>query len=329
MKPILGTVMVVSLTLLLSPCMAIDQSPCTAPFEEAVAAGELADPRILEASGMAPSRLADNLLWIVNDGGSGAMLFAADTSGRAVARFSVRGAKNKDWEDLASFVKNGRSYLLIADVGDNDARRKYCTLYFVEEPAAENNGDSESNVATVVWRTDFTYEDGPRDCESVAVDTVNDRVLLLSKRETVPSLYSLPLGRPGDDSKYRATRVGKVSQIPPPTPKDLLDNPIFGAYVSRTTAMDIASDGGSALVLTYKCAYWYPRKDGGTWETAFSKKPSRDTVSETRSGRSRLLFQGWQSGVRNHRKETRAALPNFDENRRLRNHGLENKNRYG
>ncbi len=275
MKPIWGTVMIVSLMLLLSPCMAIDQSPRTAVFEEAVAAGELADPRITEASGMAPSRLDDNLLWILNDGGSGAMLFAADTTGRALARFTVKGAKNKDWEDLASFVKNGRSYLLIADVGDNDARRKHCTLYFVEEPVVETNRDSGKNAATVAWRTKFVYEDGPRDCESVAVDIANGRVLLLSKRESVPSLYSLPLGRPGDDSKKTATRVGKVPQIPPPTAKDLLDDPIHGAYGSRNTAMDIAPDGGSALVLTYKCAYWYPRAEDETWEGALSKKPSR------------------------------------------------------
>jgi hypothetical protein len=45
----------------------------------------------------------------------------------------------------------------------------------------------------VAWRVRFRFEDGPRDCEAMAVDPEQPRALLLSKRTEPPVLYELTL----------------------------------------------------------------------------------------------------------------------------------------
>ena len=45
----------------------------------------------------------EDVLWAVEDSGNPARLYAISRRGRVLARFKVEGAKNKDWEDLASF----------------------------------------------------------------------------------------------------------------------------------------------------------------------------------------------------------------------------------
>ncbi len=265
-------------TVFLSPCMSISQSLAPAPFDKPVLVGELGDSRLKEASGIAPSRMRDDILWVVNDGGNGPLVFATDLTGKAVSAVLLKGAKNKDWEDMASFVLARRPFLLIADVGDNNAKRSTCDLYIVEEPdirRLRGSGPAER----IDWnRIRFVYEDGPRDCESVAVDTENMRVFLLTKRERIPSLYSLPLYLSGSDRTMTAKRVGQVPHIPLPTARELLGPPIYGAYSSQPTSMDFDSSGRFAVVLTYKRAYWFPRTDAETWEEALSKPPLRINI---------------------------------------------------
>ena len=63
-------------------------------------AGELANPQIQEASGLAPSRLNSEILWTVNDSGDDPILYAVSTTGADLGTLKVAGAKNRDWEDL-------------------------------------------------------------------------------------------------------------------------------------------------------------------------------------------------------------------------------------
>ena len=66
-------------------------------------------------------------------------------------------ANNSDWEDLASFRLDGENYLLVADIGDNDGKRKDVRLYFVEEPKP---GSKKTEVS---WKYDYSYPSGPLD----------------------------------------------------------------------------------------------------------------------------------------------------------------------
>ena len=234
--------------------------------------GMLAHTDLVEASGAVFSRREADLLWVVNDGGHPAALYAIKTDGGDQGRITVAGARNTDWEDLAGFDLNGRAYLLIADVGDNQALRKTSRIYVVEEPDRLVSG-AFPDAVEVAWQFDFRFEDGPRDCEGVAVEPQAGRIFLITKRTRPPQLYVLPLRPPAEMTVPTARRVGEVSRIPSPTVQERMAHPRLGAFFSQPTAMDIRADNRLAVVLTYKDAYLFRRARAQTWAEALAGQP--------------------------------------------------------
>jgi hypothetical protein len=242
-----------------------------APYGAAVLTGHLENWAIREASGMAASIRNKGVLWVHNDGGTGPYMFAVSEEGRHLGKFRLAFAENIDWEDMASFQLDGTAYLLIGDIGDNHAQRSYCTLYIVAEPIIAESDRFHTRTLHTAWQQRFRYEDGPRDCEAVAVDVETRRVLLLSKRDALPVLYSLPLLPGTVEDIESARKVTAVSNIPPPTPADLRYK--YGRYRSQPTAVDLSPRGDAMTVLTYKHAYLYNRLPEENWKTALSRLP--------------------------------------------------------
>lgn len=261
-------------------------------------AGTLRDEALIEASGLARSKRMDGLLWVINDGGSAPSLHAVDHDGGSRGRLDIDNAENLDWEDLASFELDGKPYLLAADIGDNDAKRDHLTLYIVEEPVVMEhivvervieapivdepvvaepvpgriNGNGGQDYA---WRIRFRYPGGPRDAESVAVDAAGETVLILSKRDLPPVLYSVPLRPPlsGADGIVTATRLGPVTSLPSPDKSDVENAPVTKDWHWQPTALDIWPDGTSAAILTYRAVYVYERTDGEPWLATLHGEP--------------------------------------------------------
>ncbi|MEJ2128624.1 MAG: hypothetical protein P8X81_07230 [Woeseiaceae bacterium] len=244
-------------------CVAAGCSP--PPETPTTIVGTIQNHKIDEASGLARSQRHDNVFWVANDDGP-SVLYAIDSTGKDLGRVKIKDASNRDWEDLASFTLDGVPYLVAADIGDNDADRKDVRLYVIEEPEA---GDDKVDYA---WRIEFSYAEGPRDAEAVAVDVENERVLVMTKRDVPASLYSVPL-KPDSDKRQTAVRLGFVASLPQPTRSDVKFTPKTDAAFWRPTSMDIANDGSSAVVLTYGGVFLYPRASGQDWLDAFQRQP--------------------------------------------------------
>ena len=170
----------------------------------------LQSPAVTEASGLAASPTAADALWLINDSGSPAVLHLAGTDGSDRGSVALRDIRNTDWEDLASFTLGGKSYLLVADTGDNTSTRPECLLHIVAEPAPPAAGKKLDDTVSPAWTIRFRYEDGPRDCESVAVDEKAGKILLISKRTTPPVIYELPLKPDGKDL-VTAKKIGTIA----------------------------------------------------------------------------------------------------------------------
>ena len=252
------------------------------PYGNAALVGSITNPAIKEASGLAHSLAAKGILWVLNDSHNTATLFAVTTNGSTVGEVRLEGAQNRDWEDLASFRLDGRPYLLIADVGDNEARWDTCTLFVVTDPLCDAPDRVLPETVPVARTIEFRYSDGPRDCEAVAVDVPGDRILLLSKTTTPPVLYELPLRNTGAATVLEAKRIAELRTIPPPTAEDLRGR--YGKYRSQPTAMDLMLGGTGMIVLTYKHAYLYHRAEGGDWEEAFWERPQTLILPDPRTG---------------------------------------------
>jgi hypothetical protein len=244
--------------LLVSGC-----SPAEEPASTVV--GRLQNAKIDEASGLARSQRYPDVFWVANDDGP-SVLYAIDGTGKDLGRVTIRDASNRDWEDLASFTLDGVPYLVAADIGDNEGQRKDVRLYVIEEPEA---GDDKVKPE---WRIEFTYPEGPRDAESIAVDVENERVLVLTKRDVPALLYSLPL-QPGTKKRIDAERLGVVASLPQPSRSDLEFAKRANSWHWQPTSMDISDDGTQAVVLTYGGVFLYPRSPGQGWLEALQEPP--------------------------------------------------------
>ncbi|WP_313918073.1 hypothetical protein [Tahibacter sp.] len=229
----------------------------------------LRDARLGEISGMALSTRTPQRLWLHNDSGTRPELFALDTDGRLQARLVLSGSKPVDWEDMAAFELDGKSYLLIADTGDNGAVRKRSELLIVEEPAFDDGGGEKPLTASPAWRIGFRYADAPHDVEAVAIDALSETVLLLTKRTSPPQIWSLPL-RPGNRTDLVAQPVGSLA-----VPQEAVPAVNFERRLQpgRPTGFAISRDGRSAAVLTYASVWLYRRADGERWTQALGRTP--------------------------------------------------------
>jgi hypothetical protein len=221
--------------------------------------GKLENKNLNEASGLARSNRTVDLYWAVNDDGPAA-IHALDSKGRNLGLVHIDGAENRDWEDIASFTLDDTAYLLVADFGDNDSKRKRVSLYVVEEP------DPDSDSIDVAWQIDYNYPGGPRDAESLAVDAADRHVYVLSKRTVPAELYRLPLD-PTQEDVTTAAPVDVVDSLPQPSKRELR-NAMSSGWGWQPTAMDFAPDGSSAIILTYDGVNYFQRGPGQTWPEA-------------------------------------------------------------
>ncbi len=233
------------------------------------------NPALDEASGLAVSRRAPDLLWSLNDSDGGPLLYALGYDGSNRGTVRVNGIRNVDWESLRSFTFEGRSWLLIGDVGFDDGRRTRFAIHVIPEPDPERLSAQQEISVEVAWSFDFEYGDGlARDCESVAVDVSEQALYLLEKRVYPAGLYRLPL-RPADGRLQIPFLVGRIGSLPQPDPELARTKSVKASWRANVTDMDFATDRSAAVVLTYANAYLFRRAPGESWAAALARAPER------------------------------------------------------
>jgi len=228
----------------------------------------LANGKINESSGLGCSRLGENVFWTHNDSGDTPRIYAFNTAGEDLGSFHIKGARAIDWEDMASFRIGDERFLLLADVGDNARRRKTCELYIVPEPLIPKSNKPVAGNVNVTAKIVFEYEDGPHNCESVAVDPTSRKIYLATKGLSLKArVYELPLVLKSVTKPLTARAIAKVP-------------------IAFATAMDISPDGLRAVILTYGAAYEFTRRADQTWSKAFGGPPRPITMPPRRQGES-------------------------------------------
>lgn len=269
---------------------------------------KLRTPAITEASGLAISSADPGSMWIVNDSGGTPDVHLTSTDGTYRGKVTLKDTKNIDWEDLASFTLDGKSYLLVADTGDNSSKRDSCIIYVLREPAIPEAGKNLDSTVVPVWQIRFRYEDGPRDCESVAVDTKAGKIILISKRTNPPMVYELPLHPPEKAEFLTARKIGQTSvKCPTLTLIPFHDQP---------TGLDITTDNSLAAVITYYGVFLFPRQPKESWADAFSHTPTvlpphslgqAESIAFSKDGRTLFaVAEGKESPIRRYLKQENA-----------------------
>ena len=223
-------------------------------------------PEVPEASGLAPSSYAPGTFWVNNDSFNPAEIYRLDpTAGRVVQTLRVAAPEVWDWEDIAAFTWHGSPWLLLADTGNNLSSRHVLVLNILPEPPPP------PRVVTFApaWRilVDFPggFFTGAPDIEAVAVH--DDSVYLVSKRESPPRLWRVPLGQPGPEAGLHAVRAVALGVLALPrtgAPGSTRDWP---------TALAFSPDGRRAVLVTYRLAHLWTRAPGDSWGTALLAPP--------------------------------------------------------
>jgi hypothetical protein len=166
-------------------CLAI------ASFSSGTQTGTIQNTSVTEASGIAASRKNANVLWTHNDSGNPAQLFAMTPAGTNLAAYTITGASNVDWEDIAvgPGPTLGTQYVYVADIGDNSALRSSISVYRVPEPVVSDVQSPVTTSLSGMVKLTFAYPDGPRDAESMFVDPQTKDIYIISKRENPHRVY--------------------------------------------------------------------------------------------------------------------------------------------
>ncbi len=237
------------------------------------------DARVRESSGLAASRTRPGWLWTHGDGGGGPFLTRFDPVQGESETFRVAFVHNRDWEDLASFKRAGRSWLLVADTGDNHRTRPHVTLHLVPEP---NSDPPRGKSLPVAASLRFTYADGPRDCEAVAVEPGGAAVWLASKEIDATGrvhgkagVYRLPL---------RWSEQDKTEPLADDTDTPRVVERLATLDTVMPTGMDLHPDGQTMLLVTYMEGLAFTRVADQPWDAALAAAPTRLALPPRRQG---------------------------------------------
>lgn len=241
------------------------------PSVSMVRTGWLASHQINEASGLQASYSNHGDFFTHNDEGE-PVIYVTDESGTHLGVVSIVPAKNRDWEDITSVPVDDGRWIVTGDIGDNLSSRASIKLYFAEEPRPGKNRRYAGRQDLKHWLV-LTYPDGPRDCESMAYDPVEQQILLLSKRDKPPRLYAIDLETALTQESAELEFIGVTSALRPPTPSDRAHWGGRADWISQPTGFDISPDGTEAVVITYRSLYRYHREQGESWLSALQKKP--------------------------------------------------------
>lgn len=140
---------------------------------------------VVETSGAGASRAHPGVLWTHNDS-KDAGVYAFQPAGALLGRTAVRGAENRDWEDLAVGPCEGGDCLFIADTGDNERKRDDAAIYRVREPVP---GSRETARAE---RFPVRYPDGRYDTEAIFVLPSGELYLVSKGRVDPQVLFRYP-----------------------------------------------------------------------------------------------------------------------------------------
>ncbi|MEM9227351.1 MAG: hypothetical protein AAGA45_05230 [Verrucomicrobiota bacterium] len=249
--------------LLVSGCAtAPDHAPEVQHFKAAIrsqppkklqSSARFASAQINESSGIAKSQRYADVYWTHNDSGDSARLFPIRLDGNDVGPSAgqgipVKGAVNRDWEDIAS---DHEGNLLIGAFGNNANRRRDLAVYVVPEPDPYVNGPAQVSRRVPFHfpeQRQFPPPDNNYDVEALFVADGTWYVLTKHRADTETRLYRF--------SQYSETKSNPLT--------------LLASFSSRgmVTAADALPDGSKVAVLTYGSLWVFhpPLSDDGSYE---------------------------------------------------------------
>lgn len=228
---------------------------CLTEFQAPQIIGNLADLDVNESSGVIASRLNAKQYWTHNDSGDGPFIYAFDRKGKKQGVWRVNNAKAFDWEDIAigPGPKKNKSYLYLADIGDNFRAREEIIIYqFLEPKISASDANTPKSSARMTKKSNIIklkYPDGKYDAEVLLIHPKTGDLYIVTKiaaptsekTETARVYKAMP-----PFSLNSTTTLTFVTELPLPKPV---------TFFNRLTGGDISPDGQRIILCDYQRAY--------------------------------------------------------------------------
>lgn len=198
-------------------------------------------PQILEASGIADSKLNPGFLWVQEDSGNPTQVYLLKHNGSVQKTVFIKGVTNRDWEDISL----AGSDVYLGEIGDNNAAYAEYAFYKFPEPSAAT--DTVQTAETIRFR----YPDGSHDAEAFFVEPSSKAIYVITKRDNPSRIYKLT-------PPFSATAVNlaeAVGQLP------------YSGVVSAA----LSADEKEIIIKTYLALYYYTVATGEKKELALQK----------------------------------------------------------
>ncbi len=218
----------------------------------------VADPALVEASGIVASPTTPGLLWLHNDSGDRARIFAVRTDGARVGRVTLSGVAAHDYEDIgaAPCPDGSGPCLWVADIGNNNHNRDDLSIYVFPEPVVDPDVPFAELESAPVARYRFHYPmQAAPDAEALLVAPDGSTFYILEKI---------------DWDRARAWK--HPGPLVPDVDTQLVSLPAFASPgVNRPSGRQITGgsmhpSGRRVLVRTYSGVYEYRFDGGGSLE---------------------------------------------------------------
>ncbi len=246
--------------------------------------GDVENPGLSEASGLAASRVNPGYFWSHNDSGNPNVLFYFDDKGKGLRTFELVGTQNRDWEDMAIVGESdGSATVYVADFGDNNAVYADYTIYWFKEPLV--NASTPSKISSVNFLK-FKLPDGARDMECLLMDQKTKDIFIVSKRENNKRLYKIPASSVTPSASVQAEFVQELTFSTP-----IISDPRFTA-VNYISGGAVSADNSEILIKNYFEMNYWKRSSGESIPSALKRPPVKVTYAGINSDGTGQEIQG-------------------------------------
>lgn len=226
-------------------------------FGDPIDCGEIDAPAIREASGLVASRQNAHVLWTHNDSGDKNVIYAINDRGKLLGVYTLARAYARDWEDIAlgPGPEEGRQYIYVGDIGNNEARYRLQYVLRVPEPVVSAEQAPVQEKLEGVEGISFMYPERNYDAETLMLDPRTKDLYVVTKRDSNVIVFRAPYPQ----STTEKFEVEQVAKLP----------------FTMAVAEDISVRGDEILIKTYDSIYYWKRGGGETIAQALARMPQR------------------------------------------------------
>jgi hypothetical protein len=239
--------------------------------------GQLAEPQIVEVSGLAASRVNPGILYAHSENNAN-FVALSKTTAQAVGRYTAA-VFPFDWEDIATGPCPAGSCIYMGDIGRDSGHPPPKPDTFAVVRMKEPNLAAGETTGTIAGeRFPFKYPDTPQNAEALLVHPTTGDIYVVTKDGVngISKVYKFPRPLPAPGVLSTLIHVADV-QMP---------LGVDGNFRS-TTAGAIHPCANRVLLRTYRAVYELRAPAGGSFESAFAQPPI--ALTDTHEGQGEAI----------------------------------------